>query len=150
MDTKTDVGRSKVHIEALLEKFGVSETVIKQDHVSGDATVCFVHQGRPVAIPVRVDDYFKAMVRNGARRTDANFKKARRAVWRVLHDRLKSQLIQIECGQQTFEEAFLADFGRLNTNGGVVRLGDAVAPLLSGDTREIERLLQISGPSGES
>jgi hypothetical protein len=121
--------RALAQVEKVLERFGVSQFGTMKDRDAGVLRVQFTHGGRSVDFEVSYSGYAAALTRDRfqdrrerAKTNSAKSKveaeaeayapralaQAQISVCSVLRDYVKSQLVAIECGVLTFEEAFLA------------------------------------------
>ena len=130
---------------------------VSEDFKTGDIRISFEYQGRPVILPLSTSSYEEALRRetpysNRTRRSRDKYdqdmrEKAAKGIWRAAETWLKATLEAVEFGIVTFEEAFLASFGRELADGTVLRLGDRVIPMLGtpDGMKQFERLM-LDGP----
>jgi hypothetical protein len=109
--TTVPVVRTKAEIEELLEQHGACGFMFGQQ---GDrAVIIFVMEKRRVhfELPLPAADEFRE-ADNGRHRSSstqaAKREQALRSRWRALFLAIKAKLVSVECGVETFEEAFLA------------------------------------------
>lgn len=134
-NTYLSVGRSKADIEDLLNRNKATRFYTGQEQ--GRAVVGFEMQDRRVQFELQLPELanfaFKIDGRNGEKRERTpesafrDWEQACRARWRALLLAIKSKLVSVEAGIESFEEAFLAQI----VLPGQGRIGDMVIPQLA-------------------
>lgn len=106
--TEVSEAKSRMDIEDLLEKFGVTDFITRKQQSRVD--IAFSFEGLNFQIGIDLPDLMKE----------------RRRLWRVLQLQVKSNLIAVAEGLVTMEQAFMAN---IVTDDGRT-LGDRMAPSL--------------------
>ena len=157
-DTQVLADRSQARIRGLLSKYGADRMRVSEDFKSGDIRISFEHHGIPIVIPLSTSTYEMALRKDQlySSRTRRSFEQyerdirdqAAKGIWRAAETWLKATLEAVEFGLVSFEEAFLASFGRELADGTVVRLGDRLIPMLESPdgVARVEGFLQLQGP----
>ncbi len=156
-DTDVTVDRSQARIRTLLARYGADSMRVSENFKTGEIRITFECQGRPICLPLSTSAYEDALkdetpYSSRTRRSLTKYnedmrEKAQKGIWRAAESWLKATLEAVEFGIVSFEEAFLASFGRELPDGTVIRLGDQIIPML--DTpqglKRVEQFL-IEGP----
>ncbi len=116
-DTSVSVMRSIEEIRTLVMKSGGAQFILKED--VGIAAVCFKLHDRIVMFDLTLPERTAFATKPSRRRWASPLKRSEteqqkaweqacRSRWRALLLTIKSKLVSIEAGVETFEEAFLA------------------------------------------
>lgn len=122
-------------IRRILTTFGCNKFGTMTDTDKAEVLVQFEYRGRPVSVNVSAKGYAAAWLRehpyngNRHRKTLAEYERkaldvGQVAVYSILRDWIKGQIMAVECGVLTFEGAFL---GQLLLPNGKTVLDEAVA-----------------------
>jgi hypothetical protein len=104
--TSVPVERSQGEIRKLLAKHGVGRMILEEarDEFGGRwASVSLAHRGVEVG-----QKYMRARTKSRDEIRDVLYEQEERRIWRVLAWNLKTRMVAVEEGLETFEEAFLA------------------------------------------
>jgi len=111
-------GQSAVSdIRKIVQKFGCSKFAPMEDFTSGEITVQFEYRGRMVQVTASSVGYARALMREKPHTTrmrksiieyeKACLKQGQIAVWSILRDWIKGQLMAVETEVLSFDSAFL-------------------------------------------
>jgi len=114
-DTSVSVEKSKAEIERTLTRYGADGFQTGWHKRQGKAMVAFEFDGRHVrffvTVPDQSDERFMLTKAGRTRSTVQSLKaweQEQRQRWRALNLVVKAKMEAIDCGIETFEEAFLA------------------------------------------
>lgn len=115
-------------MQKILQKFGCSKFGQMMDWEAGELLIQFEFHGRPVSMKASVNGYAQAWIKehpysNRSRTSKVDYeRKAKQiagvAVYSILRDWIKGQVVAIETGILSFEGAFLGSI--LLTNGNTI------------------------------
>lgn len=149
--TSVSVAKTRMEIEALLDKYGADPRRTEESRETGQAVVTFRLADRIVRFTMplpRLDAFAQRelrgrMVKATPEQQRAAYEQAARESWRALLATLKAKFISLEGGIETFEQAFLAHV--VTADGRTV--GEHVLPTLAESYRtgKVQPLLLPSG-----
>ena len=137
--TKIDIEKSKIQINELLKKFGVSG--IQWTWADNIEILRFIHDfefegvNRHIGYEIQVPEMGIKRGRTYEKRLERNDRQAYRIVWHVL----KARFVAVESGLKTFEEEFLSDIIYKLPDGRSAKVGDIILNQISG-TKPIKLL----------
>lgn len=138
-DTSVSIEKSKLEINELLRKFGVSG--IQWTWIENTEVLRFIHEyeldgvTHNLAYELQIPEMGKNRGRGYDKRLERNDRQAYRIVWHVL----KNRFVAIECGLKTFENEFLSDIIYRLPNGQTRKVEDIILNQLA-KAKEIELL----------
>lgn len=132
-NTSVSTAKTRAEIEDLILKAGGSRFGTATDTEAGKATVFFVLAGRQIMFELelpKVDQFATKKVGRWRRTVPQSpeakskaWEQACRTAWRSLLLAVKSKLVAVENGIETFDEAFMAQIVVADDNGRAIRFG---------------------------
>lgn len=135
----TDVAaeKSQRHIKILLYNYGATGIQFTEEFVENKIQMRFRYdlngEGKKTIYMVRMEAQIRQPSRQPKTR-DQRFRareQGERAAWRAIFYALKSRMVSIDYGIETFEQAFLAHFeAGIDEHGHAVTIGERIIPRL--------------------
>lgn len=129
--TEINIEKSKIQINELLKKFGVSG--IQWTWLDNMEVLRFIHtfefEGvkHQIGYEIQIPEMGIKRGRAYEKRLERNDKQAYRIVWHVL----KARFVAVESGLKTFEEEFLSDIIYKLPDGSMKKIGDMMLKKLT-------------------
>ncbi len=147
--TSVPVERSKQQIEAMLKKYGATQTMFAEDSQAGQVVIQFVANQRSVRFRLTLPDknseqYTEQRYYRGRTVLVASYDADCRQKWRALWLCIKGKFEAVENGISIFEDEFLANI----VIGGRTTVSDIVRPKIAESYERGGSDIEFSGISG--
>lgn len=113
--SKATVGRDALEsIRKILQEFGCDKFAPMEDFQKGEVTIQFEYRGRMVQVTASAKGYARALMKQRVRPDrpalwpeKEALEQGKIAVWSILRDWIKGQIMAVECDVLKFDAAFL-------------------------------------------